>query len=87
MFYKLLPMSDTSFSAYFEGSTSTSVKRMEDNIIALRQKNNSLDYTVSDKSASLLNSSKNLQTVEQVPWNIPALKDFKAAGEFKTLHG
>ena len=35
----------------------------------------------------LSSNSKKLQTVEQVPWNIPALKDFKAAGEFKTLHG
>ena len=96
-FYKLRTMSDTRFSAYFEGSISNFEKRMETNIAALRKRTESSDKKVSDKAASLLrricskqffltnlgiqdiyrllgSSSKELQTVEQFPWNIPKLQ-------------
>ena len=51
---RALPMNDTRFSAYFEGSINNFGKRMEDNIIPLRKKNESFDKKVSDKAASLL---------------------------------
>ena len=53
-FYKLKSMSDTRFSAYFEGSISNFEKRMETNIAALRKRTESTDKKVSDKAAGLL---------------------------------
>ena len=53
-FYKLRGMSDTRFSAYFEGSIEKFEKRMETNIQALKKRVGSQDKKVSEKASELL---------------------------------
>ena len=60
-FYKLRNMSDTRFSAYFEGSISNFEKRNETNIAALRKRTESTDKKVKEKASSLLNKICNKQ--------------------------
>ena len=47
-------MSDTRFSAYFEGSIANFEKRNETNIAALKKRTENTDKKVRDKAASLL---------------------------------
>ena len=47
-------MSDTRFSAYFEGSISNFIKRIETTIAALKKRIESTDKKVKDKAASLM---------------------------------
>ena len=53
-FYKLCNLSDTRFSAYFEGSISNFIKRIETTIAALKKIIESTDKKVKDKAASLM---------------------------------
>ena len=53
-FFKLRSLSDTRFSAYFEGSIANFVKRIETTIAALRMRTESTDKKVKDKAADLL---------------------------------
>ena len=54
-FYKLKSLSDTRFYAYFEGSISNFVKRIETTIAALTKRTESTDKKVRDKASELLN--------------------------------
>ena len=53
-FYKLRGMSDTRFSAYFDGSIENFAKTMEANIQALKKRVESQDKKVSEKASELL---------------------------------
>ena len=55
-FYKLRPLSDTRFVAYFERSISNFEKRLDITIEALRKRTESKDKDVKTKAAHLLNS-------------------------------
>ena len=55
-FYKLRPLSDTRFVAYFERSIANFEKRLDITIEALRKRTESNDKDVKTKAAHLLNS-------------------------------
>ena len=97
-YYKLKTMSETRFSAYFEGSIKNFERRMETNIEALRKRTESSGKKVRDQAAQILKRicskqffltlhgvldiyhllgsiSKELQTVEQFPCNIPKVQE------------
>ena len=108
-FYKLKTMSETRFSAYFEGSIKNFERRMETNICALKKRTEGTDKKVVEKASQLLrkiiskqffllnlgildvyhrlaSASKQLQTVEQFPWQIPKIQQ-KLIEDLKKMEG